>query len=130
MVEICILEYVVDSILTYSKSMHPREAILLLKGKMDMNKKTITVSELIIPPRAAHGIGFSTFPLSPLPLDMHILGTVHSHPSGALVPSLTDLNMLYGGLMIICSYPYSGMDCLKAYDAKGREMPLRICKSV
>jgi len=99
MVEICILEYVVDSILTYSKSMHPREAILLLKGKMDI-------------------------------LDMHILGTVHSHPSGALVPSLTDLNMLYGGLMIICSYPYSGMDCMKAYDAKGREIPLRICKSV
>ena len=126
MVEVYVFNDVADGILTYSRNMHPREAILLLKGKLDMGKERIVVSELIIPPQAAHGFGFSTFPLSPLPLDMHILGTMHSHPSGALGPSVADLNMFYGGLMMICSYPYSGIDCMKIYDAKGREMPFSI----
>jgi len=130
MVKVYVLDDVANGILTYSKNMHPRETILLLKGKLDMGKKTIVVSELIIPPQAAHGIGFSTFPLSPLPLDMHILGTMHSHPSGALEPSVADLNMFYGGLMIICSFPYSGIDCIRAYDAKGREMPFSVREHV
>jgi len=129
MVEVYISNDVANGILTYSKNMHPREAILLLKGKLDIGKKMIVVSELIIPPQAAHGIGFSAFPLSPLPLDMHIVGTMHSHPSGAPKPSFADLNMFYGGLMIICSYPYSGIDCMRVYDAKGREMPFSMRES-
>jgi proteasome lid subunit RPN8/RPN11 len=124
MLEVSIQEDVVNSILTYSKDMHPREAILLLKGRMDA--RTITVAEIVIPPQAAHGIGFSAFPLSPLPLDMGILGVVHSHPSGSPSPSVADLNDFYGGLMIICAYPYSSTDCIRVYDAKGREIPFRV----
>ena len=126
MVEVYVLNDVVNGILTYSKDTHPREAVLLLKGKMDVGKRMLVVSQLIIPPQVTHGIGFSSFPLSPLPLDMNILGTMHSHPSGALKPSVTDFNVFYGGLMIICSYPYSGVDCMRVYDAKGREMPFGI----
>ena len=36
-----------------------------------------------------------------LPIDFSIIGTVHSHPSGVLKPSIADLNHGYGKIMLI-----------------------------
>jgi len=47
---------VVDSILSYAQMLHPREAILLLKGKVD--KHRIVVNDILIPPLATHGNTF------------------------------------------------------------------------
>ncbi|MCJ7698859.1 Mov34/MPN/PAD-1 family protein, partial [Candidatus Bathyarchaeota archaeon] len=76
-----------STILEGARTLHPRENILLLRGKK--NKDTIEVSDLIIPPLADHGNHFATFPLHMLPIDFSIVGTVHSHPSGNLRPSPT-----------------------------------------
>jgi len=79
---------VVDSILTHAHVCHPREGILLLKGRK--RKKAITVEEVLLPPFAVHGSGFSSFPLRMLPTDFSIIGTAHSHPSGICsLPLLT-----------------------------------------
>ena len=109
---------VIDSVLTYAKIFHPKEGILLLRG---INKKDeISVNEVVIPPFSVHGYGFSNFPLHTLPLDLSIMGTAHSHPSGVLSPSLEDLNHFYSRIMVITAYPYSSEKQLVVYDRDGK----------
>ena len=108
---------VVDSLLTYSKSAHPMEGILLLRGKTA--KEEILVNEVMIPPFAVHGEGFSSFPLYSLPLDTSIMGVAHSHPSGALKPSSEDIYHGYGRLMVIVGYPYESEEDIGVFDKDG-----------
>lgn len=104
MISVRIQRVVVDSILTYAKVFHPKEGILLLRGRNEKN--IIIIDEVVIPPFAVYGTGFSTFPVHMLPADFSIVGTAHSHPSGTLIPSIGDLNNFYGKVMIITGHPY------------------------
>lgn len=122
--KILINRSVVDSILTYMKIQHPREGILLLRGITEKDK--IHAKEVVIPPFAVHGNGFSTFPLHMLPIDMSILGTAHSHPSGVIQPSIGDLNYFYSKIMIIAGYPYDSEDQLAVYDRDGKSLKYEI----
>ena len=115
---------VVDSILSYAQMLHPREAVLLLKGKID--KLGILVNETQIPPLATHGNTFSSFPLYTLPIDFSIVGVAHSHPSGALRPSVTDLNKFYGRLMVITAYPYLSEKNIATFDRDGKSLKYTI----
>jgi proteasome lid subunit RPN8/RPN11 len=108
---------VIDSILTYAKINYPREGILILRGTMD--KKEIRVNEVIVPPSATHGHGFSSFPLHMLPMDLSMMGTAHSHPSGVLQPSVGDLNYFYGRILVITAYPYDSEAQIAVYDREG-----------
>jgi len=111
---------VIDSLLTYSRNIHPREGILLLRGKVDKDK--IIVTDLVIPPLALHGEGFSSFPLNMIPIDFSILGVAHSHPSGFLKPSLEDLSHSYGKMMVILIYPYSSREDVGVFDKDGNRV--------
>jgi proteasome lid subunit RPN8/RPN11 len=111
---------VVDSILSYAQLFHPREAILLLKGKTDKNR--LLVTDVQIPPLAKHGNSFSGFPLSTLPIDFSVLGVAHSHPSGALRPSVIDLNKFYGKIMLITGYPYKNQHNIAIFDRNGQQI--------
>jgi len=104
--------------------LHPREAILLLKGKVDKNR--IMVNDTQIPPLATHGNTFSTFPLHMLPIDFSIVGVAHSHPSGALRPSVTDLNKFYGQIMVITAYPYRSEKNLAIFDREGKPLKYEV----
>jgi proteasome lid subunit RPN8/RPN11 len=104
--------------------LHPREAILLLKGKVD--KHRIMVNDAQIPPLATHGNTFSTFPLHMLPIDFSIVGVAHSHPSGALRPSVTDLNKFYGRIMVITAYPYRSEKNLAIFDREGKPLKYEV----
>jgi proteasome lid subunit RPN8/RPN11 len=115
---------VVDSISTYAQMLHPREAILLLKGKVD--KHRISVNDTLIPPLATHGNTFSTFPLHMLPIDFSIVGVAHSHPSGVLRPSVTDLNKFYGRIMVITAYPYRSEKNLAIFDREGKSLKYEV----
>ena len=115
---------VVDSILSYAQMLHPREAILLLKGKVD--KHRIVVNDTQIPPLAAHGNTFSTFPLHMLPIDFSIVGVAHSHPSGSLRPSVTDLNKVYGRIMVITAYPYQSEKNIAIFDREGKTLKYEV----
>jgi proteasome lid subunit RPN8/RPN11 len=118
--EVFVERAVVDSILSYAQMFHPRESILLLKGKID--KKKIVVTDVQIPPLATHGSTFSAFPLSRLPIDFSVIGVAHSHPSGALRPSITDLNKFYGRIMLITAYPYQSEQNIIILDRKGQPL--------
>jgi proteasome lid subunit RPN8/RPN11 len=118
--EVFVERAVVDSILSYAQTIHPREAILLLKGKVDKHK--IVVNDTQIPPFATHGNTFSAFPLSRLPIDLSVMGVAHSHPSGALHPSATDLNKFYGRVMLITAYPYQTEKNMAIFDRQGKPL--------
>ena len=109
---------VIESILNYSKSLHPREGILLLRGKV--KKDRIIIEDVEVPPLSIHGHSFSNFPLYMLPIDFSVVGTAHSHPSGILSPSIGDLNNFYGRIMVIAAYPYNGDRQVAVFNSQGR----------
>ena len=115
---------VIVSILEYAAACHPREGILLLRGRTD--GKRVVVEEVEVPPLSTHGLGFSSFQPYMLPIDFSIIGTAHSHPSGILEPSATDINMFYGIIMVIAAYPYRTERDLAIFDGEGRRLRYKI----
>jgi proteasome lid subunit RPN8/RPN11 len=112
---------VADSILSYSMHAYPKEGILLLRGKT--GKDEVLVTEVLIPPLATHGRGFSGFSNLMLPMDLSVIGVCHSHPSGAMRPSIHDLNHFYGRIMVIAVYPYESYDNIGAFNSHGDRLP-------
>ncbi|MHC1586751.1 MAG: Mov34/MPN/PAD-1 family protein [Candidatus Hecatellaceae archaeon] len=115
---------ILEGLLNYASHIHPREAFLLLRGKIKAGRAEI--EEFVIPPFAVQGEGFSYFSPWFLPFDPSILGTVHSHPSGSLRPSTTDLNQFYGRIMVIVAYPYRSEKHVAAYNKAGERLPVEI----
>lgn len=115
---------VIDSILSYAQIAHPNEGILLLRGKTSKDK--IVIEEVVMPPLATHGRSFSSFPLFALPIDLSIVGVAHSHPTGALAPSIPDLNHFYGRVMVIVAYPYASESDLALFDRDGLAVRYKI----
>jgi proteasome lid subunit RPN8/RPN11 len=115
---------VIESTLNYARACHPKEGILLLKGKT--SKDRIVVEEVEIPPLSIRGSGFSNFPLYMLPIDFSIVGTMHSHPSGALRPSVADMNHFYGRIMIIVAYPYKSEQDIIMLNGEGNAINFEI----
>jgi proteasome lid subunit RPN8/RPN11 len=111
---------VADSILSYSLDAYPREGILLLRGKA--GKEGILITDVLIPPLATHGRGFSGFSGIMLPMDFSVIGVSHSHPSGALRPSLHDLNHFYGKIMVIAAYPFGSYADIGVFNSRGERL--------
>jgi len=110
---------IIDSIITYAKSWHPNEGILILQGKKE--KDVIRITGLIIPPFSSHGPYYSGFPVYELPFDLSYIGTIHSHPSGSNRPSLEDLNHFFGLVSLIICYPYDVRN-IGAFDRNGTKL--------
>ena len=111
---------VADSILTAAMSVYPRETILMLQGKKFGDE--IRLSNVLIPPLATYGHGFSALFGSMLPWDLTIMGVAHSHPSGILKPSTHDLNHFYGRILVIAAYPFQSYDDLGVFDPAGNKI--------
>ena len=62
-----------------------------------------------------------------LPADFTVVGTVHSHPSGALRPSDADLALFrnWGRRHLIVGAPFES-GCWRAYDGNGAETRLAV----
>ena len=116
-----------DAIFEGAKQLYPRESFLLLRGKK--KKDVVYVSDLVVAPFAVHGHGFASFSSYMLPMDFSIVGTVHSHPSGNASPSYTDLNYMFGRVLMIVGYPYSGSECVSVYDSNGEKLRLTVAES-
>jgi proteasome lid subunit RPN8/RPN11 len=115
--QVSIKRSVIESLLDYAKACYPKEGILLLRGKT--RKDRIIVEDVEIPPLSVRGSGFSSFPRYMLPIDFSVVGTMHSHPSGALRPSTADMNHFYGRIMIIVAYPYRSEQDIIVLDREG-----------
>jgi len=108
-----------------ARDVHPREVILLLRGKRKGDE--ITVTEYLFPPLGAGGRGFASFPAHMLPIDFTIVGTAHSHPSGNLRPSVGDLHNFYGRVMVILGPPFS-LEAVRVYSKGGEEQEVYIAR--
>jgi proteasome lid subunit RPN8/RPN11 len=115
---ILIKRSIVEAILIDAKNAYPNEGILILKGKV--KRDSITIDDSITPFMPTKGAHFSTFPLYMMPLDLTVIGTAHSHPSGNSRPSIEDMNNFYGRIMIISAYPYLSERDIAVYDKNGR----------
>jgi proteasome lid subunit RPN8/RPN11 len=107
-----------------AKRLHPRETVLLLRGRKE--KSIIRVSELVVPPLASHGRGFASAPFHMLPIDFSIVGAVHSHPSGNLTPSTGDLNHSFGRIIMIVGFPFTNEQNVAVYNRNGEKLILQI----
>lgn len=113
----------IDGVLAYSRDVHPREMILLLRGRVGDD---IDVNEVVVPPSAIHGSSFSGFRPHMLPFDLSILGVAHSHPSGVLDPSIRDLNHPYGMITMIVAYPYRSVEDIAVFGKGGQILPFEV----
>lgn len=115
-----------DGIITWSKTHHPNEAILILQGRT--TKEQIIVDGLVIPPFAESGPFYSGFAVHDLPYTIPHIGTAHSHPGGSNKPSLEDLNSFSGFVSIIINHPYED-ETIGAYDRDGNSLEIKIVDS-
>lgn len=113
-----------ESLLAYARDRYPHEILLLLRGKT--SKEGVRIDEVLVAPFTVQGKGFASFNPYMLPIDFTIVGTVHSHPSGVLRPSVEDLNHMYGTIMMIIAYPYRDVNNVSVFNKKGEKIPLKI----
>lgn len=111
-----------DSALASARSAFPNEFGGVLRADPPG-----TISELLLLPGTTAGRRHANFQLYMLPVDLTVVGTVHSHPSGALRPSDADLRLFrsWGRRHLILGQPF-GPGSWKAYDGNGRETPLAV----
>jgi proteasome lid subunit RPN8/RPN11 len=123
---ITLRDELLQTILEGARRLYPREMVLLLRGQK--RKSELRISEVLVPPLATHGSHFADVRLHMLPMDFSIVGTVHSHPSGNLSPSHTDLNHVFGIVLMIVGFPFMDERNAAAYNRNGEKLSLQIIK--
>ena len=125
--QIIISRSATDGIISYSKALHPNEAILILQGKI--TREQVIIESLVIPPFALSGPYYSGYSDFYLPSDASYVGSAHSHPGASNRPSLEDLNSgFYGAVSIIIAHPYDERT-IAAYDQNGNKLDIKITDS-
>jgi proteasome lid subunit RPN8/RPN11 len=115
---------ILDTIYAGAKELYPRESFLMLRG--NKKKGIILITDLVLAPFAVHGEGFAHFNPYMFTGDYSLVGTVHSHPSGNISPSDTDLNYFFGRVLMIVGYPFEGKNCIAAYDSEGDKVLVEV----
>ncbi len=120
--EIGIEAELLDGLLALCRQQHPREILGLLR----IDKGIFT--EFILPPGAITSDTSGVFFPSRLPMDSTIEGSVHSHPTGNITPSIQDLASVFqkNRFNFIIGYPYNSFSCVKCFDKRGNEILFRI----
>lgn len=111
-----------DSALACAKSSYPQEF-----GGILRSDEPGVITDLLLLPGTTSGVRHANFQLYMLPVDLGVMGTVHSHPSGALHPSGADLMLFrhWGRRHLILGYPF-GIGSWRAYDGNGEEIHLAV----
>jgi proteasome lid subunit RPN8/RPN11 len=121
--EVSIERGLLQEILRFALDRHPREAILLLRG--ETKKGVITITDYLFPPYATTNSVSASYPIHMLPIDFSIVGTAHSHPSGILQLSSTDMNNIYGRMSLLLVYPYGEGD-VAAFNKQAERLLLTV----
>ncbi len=113
---------VLESILAGGASTFPNELGAILRSE-----EAETVTDLLLIPGTTAGRRHANFQLYMLPVDLTVVGTVHSHPSGALHPSDADLTLFrhWGRIHIIVGRPFGEYNW-RAYSNLGVEVTLTV----
>jgi proteasome lid subunit RPN8/RPN11 len=120
--KILIKKELLKGLLTLSRDQHPKEILYLLRIHNGV------ADEFILPPGAITSNSSGVFFPSRIPFDSSIGGTVHSHPSGNLNPSMGDLKGVFQkkNFHFIIGYPYNDLSCVKCFDRLGNEITFQV----
>lgn len=121
--EIVVERGLLEEMLSFARERHPKEAILLLRGKVV--KEIITLNDYLFPPFATTNSVSASYPIHMLPIDFSIVGTLHSHPSGSLNLSTQDINHMYGRISLLTAFPY-GLGDVAAYNKQAEKLSIRV----
>ena len=114
---------VLDGILQAAERQFPREFFCLLGGKVDGD--VIRVDEILYIP-FKNSDRYVLFNPYSIPINSRVVGSAHSHPRPS-PPSLADRDaFLQTGFGHLIVFPPFNRLSVRAYDATGREIPLRI----
>ncbi len=116
-----IKEEVLETIFESARETHPLEFAGALRASGD------TIVEVILIPGTISGDEHAILRTFMLPIDLSIVGSVHSHPSPSPFPSSADLQMFknFGRVHIIAAFPYN-MDSWRAYNSAGQSIVLEV----
>jgi len=114
-------------ILDYAKGQYPNEIMLLARG--DTKDGYLTIEEVLAPPFQHNGRDFASINIFYTPFTPSIIGTIHSHPSGALRPSVQDLLSFMGKIMGIAAYPFEDKNDFAFFNRDGGEIPYFVVRS-
>lgn len=111
-----------DSALACARSSFPNEF-----GGVLRSDEPGVITDLLLIPGTTAGRRHANFQLYMLPIDLGVVGTVHSHPSGALHPSEADVTLFrhWGRRHLILGRPF-GPGAWRAYDGNGREVSMGV----
>ncbi|HOK28947.1 MAG TPA: Mov34/MPN/PAD-1 family protein [Methanomassiliicoccaceae archaeon] len=112
---------VLEMISQASRQAHPYEFVATMRAEDGV------ICELLLLPGSISSGSSATFPTFNLPIDLSIVGSVHSHPSYSNEPSEADLHLFssYGNTHIIICMPYD-MTSWRSYDRQGRPVDLQV----
>ncbi len=111
-------------ILEASKSTHPNEFAGLLRSNGRL------ISEVLLVPGTTSDEGSARMLLDMMPLDLSVVGSVHSHPVHDLRYSGADADMFgaKGYYNIIVAYPYTEKDWI-CYNPAGERVDLPVVEA-
>jgi proteasome lid subunit RPN8/RPN11 len=110
-----------DMVREVGKSSHPHEFAALLREVDGV------ISEMLLVPGTTSNDTSARMLLDMMPLDLSVVGSVHSHPVRDLRYSDADLHMFgaKGIYNIIVAYPYGENDWI-CYDPRGQRVDLPV----
>jgi proteasome lid subunit RPN8/RPN11 len=116
-----IAKELLDTVFEASKSSHPHEFAALLRATDGV------ISEMLLVPGTTSNDTSARMLLDMMPLDLSVVGSVHSHPVHDLRYSDEDLHMFgaKGVYNIIVAYPYGENDWI-CYNPKGEQIDLPV----
>lgn len=112
---------VIEMINESAKGTYPNEFVATLRAEKGV------ITEVLLLPGTLQGSRSGTLMLHMKPIDLSVVGTVHSHPSYSNHPSEADVSLFgrFGNTHIITCLPFD-MGSWRAYDYAGRELELEV----
>jgi proteasome lid subunit RPN8/RPN11 len=125
-----IAEETLEFALQASEDTHPNEYMGMLRGteadKLGLDREGMVITDVLVIPGTESNSVSATVKTNMIPNDRHALGSVHSHPNGALRPSQEDLQTFTRGeVHIIIGAPY-GPTNWRAFDSHGDPRDLNV----
>lgn len=119
-----IAKELLETVIEASKSSHPHEFAALLRATDGV------ISEILLVPGTTSNDTSARMLLDMMPLDMSIVGSVHSHPVHDLRYSDEDLHMFgaKGVYNIIVAFPYGENDWI-CYNPRGEQVDLSVIRT-
>lgn len=113
-----------------SEDSHPNEYMGQLRGQdahtLGLDRDGTVITDVLIAPGTKTTPTSAEFKPTYMPNDLKSVGSIHSHPNGALHPSNADLaTFTRGSVHIIVGAPYRRSDW-RAFDRKGEPTDLEI----